>query len=103
MCQRLAQRERRLMPVEGPSKQDRQQLYRGARFLAGSDDLLAASLMMSGKRVNPLLQAEEWQVVRRQNECFGRDQCAQLCERAQKERERVAVRLVSMDADIRRD
>jgi hypothetical protein len=70
------------MPVEGPPKQDRQQLYCGARLLAGRDDLLAAGLMMGGKLVNPLLQAEEWQVVRRQDERLGRDHCAQLLERA---------------------
>ena len=80
MRERLAERKAHLVPVEGAPEQDRHQLDRGLRDVAGGDHLVAARAVMRGKAVDPRVQPEERQVVRRQDERLGRHRFAQLAQ-----------------------
>src|SRR6516164_7673783 len=99
----LAECEPHLMTVEDAPKQDRQQLHRRLRVLADGKNLFTARGVMCGKCIDARVQPEERKVMRRQHEGLRRYLLAQLGERAQIARQRIAVRLVSLDADVGRD
>ena len=80
MGKRLAQRERHLVPVEGPPEQHREQLHRALGAFAGRNDLRATAPVMCREIVYPPVQAKEGKIVRRQDERLRRNCAAQPVE-----------------------
>ena len=68
MGERLAKRERRLMPVERPAKQHRQHIDGAPRRYEGGEKFFASPAMMRRQLVDARMQAEKRQIVRRQHQ-----------------------------------
>src|SRR5581483_3926541 len=101
--ERLAEGETELVAVELAAEQHRQQVGGGERAGAGGDDLAAARLVVRRQLVDAQMHAAERQVVRRQDNDVGRQLAAQPGERGEVAGERIARRLVRLNADIGRD
>ena len=67
----LAEGEAYLVAVEGSAEQDPHQFDGGFRDLARGDHLVAACPVMRGKALDPRVQSEKRQVVRRQDKRLG--------------------------------
>ena len=74
----LTEGEAHLVPVEGSPEQDPHQFDSGLRDLARDDHLVAPRSVVRGKAVDPSVQPEKREIVRRQDKRLGRYRSAQF-------------------------
>src|SRR5580692_11456314 len=74
----LAEGETHLVPVEGSAEQDPYQFDGSFRDLARGDHLAAARPVVRGEALDPSVQPEKREIVRRQDKRLGRYRSAQF-------------------------
>jgi hypothetical protein len=82
MSERLTEGKAHLVPVEVAAEENLNHVEGSIRNAASGDHLAASRPVMCGKAIDPSVQPEEWEVVRRQGESLGRYRVAHLAKDA---------------------